>query len=110
MDIKRETFREWAILELMGHRKLAGLVTEQEIGGSKLVRIDVAGDAGIVATQFYGSAAIYCITPVSEELARRVAKSYQVAPVTQWELPQLEKPAPPTVRDFVDADDDGLRF
>ena len=35
------TFDEWAILELMGHRRLAGKVTEQEIGGANMIRIDV---------------------------------------------------------------------
>lgn len=82
-----EGFREWAILELMGHRKLAGLVTEQELGGAKLIRIDVPGEDGVIATQFYGGGAIYCLTPVTEELARRVAKGNQPAPVTRWELP-----------------------
>lgn len=31
----------WAILELMGHRRLAGFITEQEIGGSAMLRLDV---------------------------------------------------------------------
>jgi len=105
----REPFREWAILELMGHRKLAGLVTEQEIGGSKLIRIDVPGADGNVATQFYGSAAVYCMTPVAEELARKVARSYQPEPVTRWDLPkQIEAPVRATLRDYgVDDEDDG---
>ena len=44
--MKETTFEEWAILELMGHRKLAGKVTEQTIGSSTFVRIDVPGGDG----------------------------------------------------------------
>ena len=82
-----ETFQEWAILELMGHRKLAGLVSEATIAGGAFIRIDVPGAKGNAATQFYSPASVYCITPVSEELARQTAQSYQPAPVSRYELP-----------------------
>ena len=36
-----ETFEEWAVLELMGHRRLAGKVTEATIGGGAFLRIDI---------------------------------------------------------------------
>ncbi len=81
-------FQEWCVLELMGHRRLGGLVSEQEIAGAAFLRIDVPGeDSEIVATQFYSSSAVYCITPVSEEMARAVAKGNQPQPVQRWELP-----------------------
>jgi hypothetical protein len=46
----------WGLLELMGHRRLAGLITRDDGG---LVRIDVPNGC----TQWYGPAAVYCITP-----------------------------------------------
>ncbi len=91
-----ESLNEWAILELMGHRKMAGLVSEVTIAGGAFIRIDVPGIpregeiAPIVATQFYSPSAVYCITPVKEELARNVAAASQVAPVSRWDLPALE--------------------
>jgi len=88
-------FEGWGILELMGHRKLAGYVSEQAIGGASFIRIDVPKYDGAprenVATQFYSPSAVYCLTPTTEELARKVAAGAQPAPVTRWELP----PAPP---------------
>jgi hypothetical protein len=36
-----QSFEGWAILELMGHRRLGGYVTEQQVGGVAFVRIDV---------------------------------------------------------------------
>jgi hypothetical protein len=86
-------FEGWAIVELFGHRRLAGYVREQEIAGSTFVRLDVpdvAPDAdpdAAVATQYYNPSAVYCLTPTSETTARAVAALSQPAPVKRWELP-----------------------
>lgn len=85
----RTPFEEWAILELMGHRRLAGKVTEQEIAGARFIRIDVPGPGGTAATQFYAPGAVYAITPTTEEMARAVAQISQPEPVTRWELSGL---------------------
>jgi hypothetical protein len=85
-------FEGWAILELMGHRKLAGKLSEQTIGGCAMVRIDVPGEGDTtVATQFYSGAAIYCVTPTTEAIARKVANHYQPTPVTPYEM--ADRPA-----------------
>lgn len=114
---EKSTFAEWVILELMGHRRLAGWLTEQEIGGQAFLRLDVFTGAPSqkldeaereepAATQFYSASAVYCITPTTEDLARRVAQGADPAPVKRWELP-----APPRERDDLgdqvvdDADD-----
>lgn len=36
-----ETFEGWAILELMGHRRLAGYVREVELAGQGMLRLDI---------------------------------------------------------------------
>ncbi len=95
-----ETFEGWCILELMGHRKMAGYVREQSLGGAAFVRIDVPGDGADVATQLYSPSAVYCITPTTEDLARKLSKANQPAPVTRWELP-AETPTRP-MRSAVD--------
>ena len=61
----------WAIVELMGHRRLSGQVSEQTIAGSRFVRLDIPSDPKV--TQFYAPAAVYCITPTSEDIARAAA-------------------------------------
>lgn len=99
------TFEGWAILELMGHRKLAGRISEANIGGGAFIRIDVPGEAADVATQFYAPGAVYCITPCTEDVARRTAAGCRPSPVTEYELaPARRLPAPPDDAD--DADDD----
>lgn len=75
---------EWAIVELMGHRRLAGHVSEQEIAGQAFLRLDVPADPPV--TQFYSASAVYCITPTTEEIARAVGARTAPAPVHRFEL------------------------
>lgn len=78
----------WFIVELMGHRRLAGRVTEHTLAGAGFLRIDVPGpEDDPIATQFFLPASIYALTPTTEEMARRVAASCRVEPVKEWELP-----------------------
>lgn len=91
-------FAEWVIIELFGHRRLGGYLTEQEIAGQGFLRLDVPGDrleeAGEpttiipAASQLYNPKSVYCITPTTEDLARAVARSNRPAPVQRWELPR----------------------
>lgn len=106
-----ESFSQWAIIELFGHKRLGGLVTEQRIAGSDFVRVDVPGDDGEVSTYFYHPSAVYGIHPTTEDIARAVAVSNQPVPVQRWELPAIGEPAL-TVRatDERYDDDDGPPF
>jgi hypothetical protein len=86
-------FKGWAIVEVFGHRKLGGLVEVNPPELPGLVRVDVLTDGDQpVATQYYGPSAIFCLTPTTESLARRLAKSCEVRPVGVWELPALDPP------------------
>lgn len=96
---KTPGFEGWAVLELMGHRKLAGKVTEAEIAGKGFIRLDVPGEEGTLATQFYSPGSLYCLTPVTEAVARALAKRYQPEPVSRYELPQLTEAPPKADRD-----------
>ncbi len=91
-----QKFEGWTILEIMGHRRLGGYVRECEIAGGAFLRIDIpksatTGDEESEATQFYAATSIYCITPVTEVMARAVAMRNKPQPVQRWELPA---PAP----------------
>jgi hypothetical protein len=99
MTATADPFAGWAILELMGHRRLAGYVREVELAGTGLLRLDVPDPTlqGVAldpldpecwsATQFYSPAALYCLTPTTEDVARKVAAGSDPAPVKRWELP-----------------------
>lgn len=83
-------FKEWALVELFGHQKIVGYVTESSMAGGAFLRVDVpAFDASPTFTRFYGPGAIYSINPVTEEVARGLCEQYRNEPVSRWELPQI---------------------
>lgn len=75
----------WCVLELMGHRRLAGYLSQQDVASTAMLRIDVPCDPP--TTQYYSGSAVYCITPTTEDIARHLAKRVPAAPVQRWELP-----------------------
>lgn len=88
----------WAILELMGRRRMAGLLSEVQVGGVTFIRVDLPADVGpepdgpeTLVTQMYAPSAVYCVTPCTEETARRVATLNRPAPVARWELPSAPR-------------------
>lgn len=96
----------WAIVELMGHVRLGGRLTEEERFGAKMGRLDVPHGDGFV-TQFFGGGSVYRITIVDEAAARAVAVRTP-EPVSPWEMPkQIAAPEPQlVVRDEeIDEDD-----
>ena len=110
-------FDQWAIIELMGHVKIAGHVTEVEIFGSKLGRVDIPfGET--FTTQYFNGSSLYRLTPTTEEIARAVAKNNQPAPVFRWELAEVKQlpagsddlftraPDPEDDDDYEDSDDE----
>lgn len=86
-------FEQWAILDIMGHLKLAGFVTEITIAGTGFIRIDVpeTSSAGSY-TRMFSPGSLYSISPCTEEAARRVAERLRAVPIEPYEL---ARPAPP---------------
>lgn len=96
------TFDAWAIVELMGHKRLAGRVTEQTIGGANLLRVDVPAAGGHDAfCKLFGASAIYCITPVSEAIARAATERLREDPIPIY-MAELQ----PLVQQALQAGDD----
>ena len=85
---------QWAILELMGHKTVAGLLSNQGIYGTGLLRMDVPATTTVPAfTQYYSAQAVYCITLVSEAIARHAAAQLETSalPVYVPELVTIEQ-------------------
>jgi len=105
------TFAEWVILELLGHRRLAGYLTEQQIAGHGYLRLDIPGEddsEAFAATQLFNPTSVYAIHPTSETIARHAAKTYRQAPLTRWELREL--PATPAREPDVNDPDPDIRY
>ena len=74
MSESNEKFESWGLLELFGHQRLAGKLSEQTIGGCHFIRIDVPEVGETAAyTRFFTQGAIYGMTPMEDETARKLA-------------------------------------
>lgn len=80
---------QWAIVEIMGRKVVAGYITQAVQFGLPMLRIDVPATSLYQQfTQDYGAQAIYAITYVSEDVARTTAEANKVNPVSVY-VPDL---------------------
>lgn len=84
-----ENTKTWGIVELMGRKVVAGIVSKSVILGPPMLRIDVPATSAFPEfTQLYGDTSIYCVTFVSEGVARLTAEQTKVNPVSVY-VPEL---------------------
>ncbi len=73
----------WAIVEVMGHKTLAGEVHSIELAGHGYLRVEIPATKSISAwSKILSPGSIYGITPVDEQVARSVAEQLQERPLT----------------------------
>ena len=94
MEATSKPFDEWCLLEIMGHQKYAGRVSEAVIAGQAFIRIDVPEvrtcDGVVRASAFsklFGPSSVYSITPIAEDVARAMAVQLQQSPINVYDLP-----------------------
>jgi hypothetical protein len=78
--------KSWALVEIFGHQRIVGYLSQQAFGTGVLFRVDVPDltSSGKVIregfTRYFGLAAIYSITPISEEMVRKLLPSIDGTP------------------------------
>jgi hypothetical protein len=88
-EVEVKPIETWAVVELMGHVKTAGKVSEEPHFGTVLLRLDVPEAKGKPAhTKFYGGASIYRVMPCDEQVARMVLEQTYQAPIVNFALPK----------------------
>jgi hypothetical protein len=103
-DTAAPPFAEWCIVELLGHRRLAGHIQEVQLAGAGFLRLDIPeanGDAG--RTQYIAPGSVYALHPTDEATARHAAQAWRPAPVQRWELPAAPEPDADDPDDIYDA-------
>jgi len=76
----------WAVVELFGHQKIAGKLSEHNLGAAVMVRVTVP------KTEFHpeydrllNPSAIYAINPMEESLVRTFAQRLNLSPIMPYE-------------------------
>jgi hypothetical protein len=88
---EQEKFESWGLLELFGHQRLAGRLSEQTIGGCHFIRIDVPATDGVQEyTRFFTQGAIYGMTITTEPVARALATNLRARPVSPYDMPRAQ--------------------
>ena len=78
--------KAWALVELFGHQRIVGYLSQQSFGTGVLFRVDVPDltkEGKVVRqgfTRYFGIAAIYSITPVDEETVRTLLPNIDGTP------------------------------
>ena len=85
MEEVNPKFESWAIIELFGHNQLSGKVTECVIANQSFVRIDVPATKRTPAfTKYHLPSAIYGLTPVDEDYAKKMAEKIDAKPINDY--------------------------
>jgi hypothetical protein len=73
-----EQLKSWALVELFGHQRIVGYLSQQTFGTGVMFRVDVPDllkDGKKVRdgfTRYFGLPAIYSITPCTETMVRQM--------------------------------------
>lgn len=88
-------FEAWGVVDLFGHIRLAGRISEQAIGGETFIRVDVPNSDETFHTRLFGKGAIYSMSLTDEPIAREYAKRSGTRPVSAYDVAALVKDAAP---------------
>ena len=84
--IPEPELKSWALVEMFGHQRMVGYVSQQAFGMGVLFRVDVPDlikDGKIVRrgfTRYLGLSSIYSITPCDEDTVRRMLPNVDGTP------------------------------
>ncbi len=87
-----QKFELFAVVELFGHQRIAGKVSEQSIGVATFVRIDVPETSQQPKfTRIVNPSAIYAINPVTEEVMIQMAEMITSKPIDAWDIREMHQ-------------------
>jgi len=96
-----EKFEAWGLVELMGHQRVAGRLSEQPVGGGNMLRVDIP-NGETFRTAYYGASAIYAVHITDEAAARKLAGDTGSRPPYAYELQHAVARIAPTAAVTVD--------
>ena len=100
-----EKFEAWGLVELMGHQRVAGRLSEQPLGGGNMLRVDIPNGDGF-RTAYYGASSIYAVHITDEAAARKLAGNQGTRPPYAYELSQAVARIAPSAPVYDDSNDE----
>lgn len=89
---KKDKLELFAIVELFGHQKISGKVSEQTWGNATFIRIDVPETKTVPAfTRFVNPTAVYAINPVTEDVMKIKAEAFEQSPINVWDVKKMHE-------------------
>lgn len=80
------------VLELFGHQRIAGYISEHNFAGASFVRVDVpeVGTTPAFSKMFHPNA-VYAFNPVDVETMMFVAEQCRIKPLTAFDLSEMRR-------------------
>ncbi len=76
----------FAVIDLMGHIRYAGYVSEELVAGVPMLRIAVPVGENTWEVTYQSPASLYAIRPCTEDLARLLAAKHPLPAADAWDL------------------------
>lgn len=78
------------VVELFGHQKIAGYVSEHNVAGAPFIRVDVPEtDTAPAFTRMFHPNAIYCFNPCDIETMVAMVDRLEVRPIEPFEIRKM---------------------
>jgi hypothetical protein len=82
----------YAMVELMGHARVVGLVTETKLAGAGFLQVDILDKDGKICFQrFISPQSVYQISPIGKEIALELSGRWDQSRIEVYDLPELRK-------------------
>ena len=80
----------YAMIELMGHARVVGLVTETKLAGAGFLQVDILDPEGKISFQRYiAPQAVYQISPIGREMAIELCGRWDQSRIESYDVPEL---------------------
>ena len=109
VDKNQETLETWAYIEIMGHSRIAGRVSERKMGTQIMLQVDVPkSDEGFSHTEIFSPSAIFSIKPTTEQWCRKFIKVNVNYAVLPYIPPERQLPNRTMEDAFINRDEEEL--
>ena len=100
-------YEGWAIVEVMGHIRLAGQVREVEMFGTRMLEVQVPEVEDVKGfTTFRSGASLFAVTPTTEAIAKGVVRAQRPRPVQPYDVDMGRQLGPVEEGEIVEDGDD----